>query len=154
MQSFSSISFRSLLILLLFRNPVLTAQQQSISLAKKAFEYTNAFRIKKKLPTLSWNQNLADSATAHSKNMAEHTIPFCHAGFKERIASLTIHPKASAENIFMCNMQGDISRIALDSWIQSQGHLKNLVGNYTACGIGVYKNDEGYWYFTQIFGLY
>jgi len=123
-------------------------------LARQVLEHTNTYRISKGLAPVRWNRAVAQAATAHSMNMGFHIVGFGHDGFHERIKSLSKKPRASAENVFMGNMRGDRAQKCVDSWIDSPGHQKNLVGNYTDCGIGVYKNAEGYWYFTQIFTRY
>ncbi len=132
-----------------------TTQTLTLELAKKALEYTNQFRIKKGLSPLIWDGSLATIALNHSKNMGTHKVGFGHDGFNKRIATLPVHPRSAAENVFICyNMRGDLAFIAIDGWIKSAGHLKNIVGSYTHCGIGVYCTAQGYWYFTQIFASY
>jgi uncharacterized protein YkwD len=121
--------------------------------AKKALSYTNAYRVKHKLPVLLWDQALADIATTHSKNMGNHTISFSHKDFEKRADQILMHACAVAENLFMSNQEGELAYCAVDGWIHSAGHCKNLLGNYNRCGIGVYKNKQGYWYFTQLFAL-
>jgi uncharacterized protein YkwD len=126
--------------------PALLAHEFS----KKAFCYTNQFRAKKRLPRLGWHRRAAEIARKHSINMAQHKVPFGHADFDARVEKIT-GAQSVAENVYMANHRGDVAQKAVDGWIKSPGHLKNLVGDYKSCGIGVYKNDEGYWYFTQIF---
>lgn len=129
------------------RNPQDHAQQ----FAKNALEYTNAYRKKKGLAQVKWHQSIADQATIHSKNMGQGSVSFGHIGFEKRINDIRPKAYSAAENVFMGNMPGDCAHVAVDSWIKSKGHRKNLEGNYSHCGIGVYKNNQGYWYFTQIF---
>lgn len=143
---------KKMLMLTLFSISIISPMAHEI--AQKTLEYTNEFRVKNGLPALKWNQALADAATKHSQNMADHKVTFGHDGFKKRIATLPVHPRAAAENVYMCNYRGDIARSACDGWIKSPGHLKNIRGNYNSCGIGVYKNKEGFWYVTQIFGFF
>lgn len=121
------------------------------AMAKKAFEYTNEFRHKKGLPTFQWHPQVAEIAHQHSHAMATNVVGFGHEGFAQRIGKLPFFVGAAAENVFKGNMAGDRARTAVDGWIQSPGHLKNLVGNYTWCSIGVCRDAQGYWYFTQIF---
>lgn len=115
---------------------------------------TNQFRSKKGLPKFAWNQKIAEIARKHSMDMALKRVEFGHDGFDERMNNFPGHSTAAAENVFMGNYKNDIATIAVDSWIKSPGHLKNLMGKYNVCGIGVYQNSEGYWYFTQLFALY
>jgi uncharacterized protein YkwD len=46
-----------------------------------------------------------------------------------------------------------IAQQAVNGWIKSPGHRKNLVGHFNLCGIGVYKSNSGTVYLTQIFVL-
>jgi len=46
-----------------------------------------------------------------------------------------------------------VARVAVEGWIQSPGHRKNLLSNQTLCGIGVYVNAAGAYYLTQLFAL-
>ena len=121
-------------------------------LGRKALEMTNAFRAKKRLRKLIWHPGLAEVGRKHSGAMANDIVEFGHDGFQERLSHLPI--KSAAENVYMANYETDLARYAVDGWIQSPGHLKNLVGDFTHCGIGVYKNAEGFWYFTQIFASF
>jgi uncharacterized protein YkwD len=55
---------------------------------------------------------------------------------------------ASAENV----AYGQLSAQAVvKGWINSAPHRKNMEGNYTLTGIGLYKDRKGVIYFTQIF---
>ncbi len=123
-------------------------------LAQKAFEKTNQFRESKGLSKLIWHQKVSDIACEHSMNMASKKVAFGHAGFEERVKKFPFQYTKVAENVFMGNHQKNIAQIAVDSWINSPGHLKNLIGPYKICGIGVYKSSEGYWYFTQLFASF
>lgn len=40
---------------------------------------------------------------------------------------------------------------AVDSWLNSDSHRKNIEGDFTHSGVATVKDDEGKFYFTQIF---
>jgi uncharacterized protein YkwD len=40
---------------------------------------------------------------------------------------------------------------AVEGWLQSPGHKRNIEGNFTLTGIGWAKDKRGMIYFTQIF---
>ena len=44
----------------------------------------------------------------------------------------------------------DASQVAVEMWLESEGHRDNIEGPYTLSGIGSYERD-GAIYFTQIF---
>lgn len=124
---------------------------------QQVLTYTNQFRAQNSLPALIWNQTLADLATEHSKNMAEGKVPFGHAGFAQRVARFPFPARGAAENVYMIQTSSttvDIAKRAVDAWIGSSGHRRNLLGNYKYCGVGVWRNAQGRWYVTQLFGLW
>ncbi len=123
-------------------------------MAKQAFDETNIFRAKKKLPKVAWSQALANIAREHSINMALHKVEFGHHGFNKRLDKLPLKARAASENVYMSDHMLNVPHLAVVSWVKSPGHLKNLIGDYKYCGIGVYKNKEGFWYFTQIFASF
>lgn len=120
-------------------------------MARDAFEYTNEFRVKQGLRKVSWNQQLADYAYVHSYDMATHRLLFGHYGFENRIGDMASLVHSFAENLYKDNGRGNRARAAVDGWIKSPGHHRNLVGDFTHCGIAVCRGYDGYWYFTQIF---
>jgi uncharacterized protein YkwD len=124
------------------------------TMGKEALQLTNEYRKKKGLPPLQWHNELAQLAQEHSVEMGNHAVPFGHDGFNARVNRLSRRPRGAAENVFMYNHRTGVTRLCVDSLIKSPGHHKNIVGNYTHCGIGVHKNAQGYWYFTQFFANY
>lgn len=122
-------------------------------IGRLALQYTNEFRVKNKLKPLTWNQKVADLATEHSKNMAEGKVPFGHDGFHSRVARYPSRAWGAAENVFMTSSNRQVARDAVNGWIKSPGHRKNLLGNYNTCAIGVYKGQRG-WYATQLFARF
>lgn len=45
----------------------------------------------------------------------------------------------------------DTARVAVEGWIKSPGHRKNLLGAFDLCGIGVAQSSGGEFFFTQLF---
>jgi uncharacterized protein YkwD len=71
-----------------------------------------------------------------------------------RIDKIPFKVASAGENLFMMTAdvesEGGIAREAVNGWIHSPGHQKNLVGNFNLCGIGVHKSNDGMIYLTQI----
>lgn len=130
--------------------PTSIVEVLTADLGKQALAFTNQFRAQNKKPPLQWNQTLADLSTEHSQNMASGKVAFCHEGFADRAKRAGFW--SSAENIYMTSPRKDMAKAAVDAWISSPGHRKNLLGNYCFSAIGVYKSPSGQWYFTQMFG--
>ena len=64
----------------------------------------------------------------------------------------TFYVAAFGENVAMNKGQADAVQCAVDGWIKSPGHRKNLLGNFYYCGIAVYCY-YGSFYFTQLLAL-
>mmetsp|Transcript_2073 Transcript_2073/g.4752 ORF Transcript_2073/g.4752 Transcript_2073/m.4752 type:complete len:557 (-) Transcript_2073:252-1922(-) len=122
-------------------------------IGKEALKFTNEFRAKHGKPPLSWHQALCDIGRVHSKDMGDGKVPFSHTGFKERVAQYPFHHYAAAENLAMNAgiPEAQVARVAVNGWIDSPGHRKNLLSQQTLCGIGVYRNHRGQYYLTQLF---
>ena len=124
-------------------------------IGKEAVRLTNEFRRQQGLYTeVEWSDRVAEIGWKHSKLMGDGERPFGHDKFSEERAT-EMGYAASGENVFMC--QGvagvHVAKMAVDGWINSPGHRKNLLGDrWTVCGIGVYRNEHGAWYLTQLFG--
>lgn len=114
-------------------------------------ELTNQFRLNNKLSILIWDSCVWKICFVHSKNMGDGKVPFGHHGFNNRVKECPYN-LAAYENVFMCYgfYEGDISKQAVNGWINSPGHKKNLLSNSTHCAIACYKCSKGY-YLTQIF---
>jgi uncharacterized protein YkwD len=85
--------------------------------------------------------------------MASGQVPFSHQGFEERVrlSTKSIPFRSAAENVAYNQGFSDPGRQAVQGWIKSSGHRKNMEGNFNLTGIGVSKNARGEYYFTQIF---
>lgn len=116
---------------------------------KEIFKLVNDYRLGIGKSELTRNETLDQIARGHSQDMADDTVPFGHDGFSERIALVgqTIPWKAAAELIALSGSAKD----AVDIWIQSTDHRKDLQGNYDLAGVGVAKAKTGNsFYTTQI----
>jgi len=86
---------------------------------------------------LEWDQDLHDICLPHSEGMADGTIDFSHEGFSDRVSLYrnTVGPAGgSAENVAY-NWDGAAK--AVDQWKNSDGHRKNMIGNYNRCAVAV-----------------
>lgn len=120
---------------------------------QKVCEQINNYRTSKGLKPLTVDERIITQAREHSQNMADGTVPFSHEGFEQRIADTGIDFQLSAENVAYNQGYEDPVTHAVDGWIKSEGHRKNIEGNFNLTGIGVVKNEKDQYYFTQIFIL-
>jgi len=110
------------------------------------------------LPPLTRVVEIDNMSERHSQYMAVESsagLNLSHDGFKGRAKILTrqLKMRKAAENV--AGVKG-ISRAALadwfvKGWINSKGHLRNLMGNYSYTGVGVYTAVDGTTFATQVF---
>ena len=122
-------------------------------IGKKCLELTNQFRAKNKLAPLKWDDSIWKISLTHSKNMGDGKVPFGHKGFNERIKQFPFHFSLACENVFMCQGYSEysIAENAVNGWINSPGHRKNLLSNTNFCAIATYRTSSGAYYLTQMF---
>jgi uncharacterized protein YkwD len=120
-------------------------------LAHDVLKYTNEFRKSKGLPALVMREELNTIARGHSADMASGRVSFGHDGYDQRQAKVQRLIKSwrgMAENVaYGVNTAKEV----LAMWKKSPGHRRNILGNYTAIGIGTAKDSKGRVYYTQIF---
>ena len=120
-------------------------------IGKNILDYINQYRTSIGLPALQMISEASDQATKHSVEMANHTTAFGHDGYDERINNIVkkigfVH--ASAENVAYGKLT---AKEVVDLWLNSPGHKKNIEGNYALTGIGIARDADGVFYYTQIF---
>ena len=138
-------------------NSVAATQQDSElnNLAQQVHQQVNKYRASVDLPPLKLNTKISEQAQIHSQNMTQQKTEFGHQGFNSRVKALknNIAYRRAAENVAYNQGYRDPVSEAVTGWIKSEGHRQNMVGNYNLTGIGIAKNKQGEYYFTQIFIL-
>jgi uncharacterized protein YkwD len=120
-------------------------------LGRKAVDDTNVFRGQQQAPPLRWSQALADIAEVHAQQMAKGQMPFSHLDFDKRVAQYPFPHMSAAENLAYNSGVADAAGCAVQGWIKSPGHRKNLLGAFDLCGVGVARSSTGEFFFTQLF---
>ncbi len=113
----------------------------------------NQYRVGQGLQPLTLSDIITTQARNHSRDMADGSVPFSHDGFQERVDAISaqISIGGAAENVAMNSGYSDPARIAYDGWLKSDGHRKNIEGDYDLTGIGVAQSSSGGYYLTQLF---
>ena len=127
------------------------ASSSIADLEKAVNQQINQYRASKKLPPLSVDSRITKQARIHSENMASGKVKFSHDGFDGRAKAIAIPYQSFAENVAYNMGFSDPVRNAVDGWIKSDGHRKNMEGQFNLTGIGIAKNAKGEYYFTQLF---
>lgn len=115
----------------------------------EALELLNAYRIDKGLNALSNNDTVKAVAFTHSDYMRESN-DVSHYNFFVRKQSLQQKENARivSENVAF----GFTSAQSLvDAWINSPSHRSNIEGDYTHFDISAEQDENGDWYYTNIF---
>jgi len=113
--------------------------------------YVNLHRKSKGLRPLELNKIESSIAEQHSRNMASGRVPFGHEGLQTRARKLRKQLggiTTVGENVASGQMT---AKEAVEGWLQSPGHKRNIEGDFTLTGIGWAKGKKGMIYFTQIF---
>lgn len=133
---------------------VIAANNVNLDELKQAvFQKVNEYRVSQNLSPLKLNSTMSQLSQQHSQNMATGKVPFSHEGAEQRFEKIsnTISYQKIAENVGYNSGYSNPAEQVVEGWIKSDGHRKNMLGDYNLTGIGVAKNPEGEYYFTQIF---
>lgn len=126
---------------------VIIPQAKTIEI--EIMELINAYRIDKGLSVLFKHDLVKSQAFMHSGYMVE-VGDISHANFYARKNYLVNNAGASivTENV----AYGFTSaHSVVNAWIKSDEHRDNIEGNYTNFDVSAEKNEQGIWYFTNIF---
>lgn len=125
------------------------------ALEQSVHQQVNQYRQSQNLQPLTVDPRVSEQARSHSQQMASGNVPFSHQGFEQRIQKISsvIPYLRGAENVAFNKGYSEPGEQAVDGWLKSPGHLKNIEGSYNLTGVGIVKNAKGEYYFTQIFIL-
>src|SRR5262245_13353768 len=128
-----------------------TSANVAPALENQVLDLVNKYRESKKLPPLIANMAIEYEARRHSMDMAIKKVPFSHNGFTNRTRNISRKVQGLStfdENVAAGNMT---AQAAVEDWLKSTEHRRNIEGNYRFTGIGVARNQQNQLYFTQIF---
>jgi hypothetical protein len=115
----------------------------------------NAYRAGRGLGQLAWNDAVAEQARRHSRAMARGRRGFGHDGFEARAAHIAagLPLRGAAENIYRTTLDREVAELALERWVGSSVHRRNLEGDFDVAGVGAAHSASGEIFLTQIFVL-
>ena len=115
----------------------------------------NRYRHAEGLPPLSNDSRVAAIARGHSRAMASGQSGFGHGGFRDRTKAVEgkIPYSRVAENVARHRRRAsaEIPAVAVEGWVGSRGHRRNIEGPYALTGVGAAVGTDGSVYLTQIF---
>jgi uncharacterized protein YkwD len=134
--------------------PAISAEKsETDAMAAKIFDMINNYRTSRGMQAFVLNEKISSVCESFSRDMAAGRASFSHDGFDERAKAIKSQMDVFgvAENIAWNSRYQDPASQAVEQWLNSAGHKKNIDGNYKYTGIGVAKSGDGKYYFTQIF---
>ena len=123
------------------------------AMEQQLFDLSNTIRLRMGYPVMVWDDQAAEAAYLHSCDMSANQF-FDHINLKgegpfDRIKAQGIRYVRAGENLAM----GQINSIfAVQGLMNSEGHRKNLLGEYQRLGVGVcFNSGRKQTYYTQNF---
>lgn len=121
--------------------------------ARELLDAHNRERAAEKLPPLDLDETLAKVARLHALDMAERR-EMTHDGADgsrvgDRAKRAGYHYVKVGENV--ARGQRSVSKV-VNEWMRSEGHRKNVLGDFTRMGGAVARDDDGDPYWCVVFG--
>lgn len=112
-------------------------------------ELINAYRINEGLYPLNEHNTVKAVAYTHTDYMVE-VENVSHDNFFQRKQSLQVNADAYivSENVAYGFSSAES---VVNAWLNSPSHKDNIEGNFTDFDVSAEQNNEGKWYFTNIF---
>lgn len=136
--------------------------QEICAIEVEIMRQTNEYRQSQGKSELRLGEKLSFAARDWSKTQGERRR-IGHSGFsRERMSVISSEygssgaVEMSAENVAMTSASGSsperIAGMFVRMWIKSSGHRRNILSKTSTIGVGIFKNNSGSYYATQIFG--
>jgi uncharacterized protein YkwD len=113
----------------------------------------NQYRESVGKPPFESSDFVAKVARGHSRDMAKDKVGFGHDGLKQRANTISkkIEMAGLSENVSKHDRKEGFVDAAIEKWLASPPHKKNIDGDYDLAGVGAARSRDGIVYFTQIF---
>lgn len=123
--------------------------QEAKTTTTEILQLVNVHRASLGKSALSQNDLATQLAEEHSLYMINQN-EISHDNFDERGSRLINEEQANkvGENVAY---KYKTAQEVMEAWLNSSAHKKNIEGDYTHIGISAMKNDDGIYYFTQVF---
>ncbi|MBW1294285.1 CAP domain-containing protein [Aquimarina litoralis] len=119
------------------------------SIADAILTLVNQHRQNQGLSPLSKNTTAEQLAVDHTKYMISIN-EINHDDFNQRSSVLNDQENATASAENVARFYQDAQSV-VDGWLSSIGHKENIEGNYMYTGISAIKDENGRYYYTQLF---
>lgn len=122
-------------------------------MSQKIFQQINQFRQLYNLKPLTLLKELSEHAKQQSEAMALKRKILKPQNSMERLQRLLQSMKLFKVSENVASLQGECisEELAIQFWLKSKSHRQTILGKYQFTGVGVAKNKEKEYYFTQVF---
>jgi uncharacterized protein YkwD len=149
--SFKSYSwfFLSFLVLIISCNKSVDESNSYSVMELEILQLINQYRILHNLERIEMNSVLFDEAVIHTSYMIEKD-KISHDNNSERFSRIKeeLGVSSFAENVAFGQKTANE---LVTAWLNSDSHRQNIEGSYTLTGISAKRNQEGVYFYTQIF---
>lgn len=116
---------------------------------REIFRLVNQHRKSKGLSPFILSQYASELCANHNDYMISRGR-ISHDGFYNRFYSLNgrVGARTAGENVAYGYSSANA---VVQGWLNSPGHRRNIEGSFTHIGIHAKKNDNGVYYYTQLF---
>jgi uncharacterized protein YkwD len=112
-------------------------------------QLVNQYRITQDLPTLSMHAVLFNQALKHTEYMiSQDKLSHDNSNDRFKQISTELGSKAFGENVARGYRT---AHEVVNAWLGSEGHKANIEGGFSRTGISAMRNEQGVYYYTQIF---
>uniref|UniRef100_A0A7S4PXQ0 SCP domain-containing protein n=1 Tax=Alexandrium monilatum TaxID=311494 RepID=A0A7S4PXQ0_9DINO len=121
--------------------------------ARAILAQCNSMRCQEGCEALLWNSRLADIAERAARGMARREVAFSHDGANTRFAEYPLSLEAGdtfGENLARSEGIRPLAAAVVKGWMESPGHRANLLGPFTACGLGAATDPCGVTFVVQL----
>ena len=120
-----------------------------IQMETQIHDQINQYRLSQGLEALEPVGLIATTASSHNIHMIA-TGEVCHHGFgsREKQLGTGLGAIVVAENV---GYGFQTAQGVVQAWIKSEEHKKNIEGDFDSMGIAASQNEDGLYYFTNIF---
>ncbi|WP_417359925.1 CAP domain-containing protein [Galbibacter sp.] len=120
-----------------------------LQMETQILEQINKYRLSQGLTALEPIALIAVQADDHNHHMIANR-EVCHHGFgtREKQLGTGLGAQVVAENV---GYGFQTAEGLVQAWIQSEDHKKNMEGDFDSMGIAASQNEDGLYYFTNIF---
>ncbi len=126
------------------------------TIEREVLQRVNRYRRSEGLSALASDARVAEIARGHSRSMAAGRTGFGHGGFTGRTQAVRrkLPYQRVAENVSRHSRNPrEIPAVAVERWVDSRGHRRNIEGPFALTGVGAAVGPDGSVYLTQIFVL-